>query len=165
MKRFTIIIAVLLAAAQASAQQPVNATLQAGTAYVGEITEAATAVTTNAALGCYIGSGVGSAASTNSTSCKGSAGNLYGLRVINTTSTIYYLRLYNSSSAPTCSSATGFIETIPIPNASGAGAGIVAFSGPPIGYSTGIGFCITAGSGNTDNTSAATGVFGTLYYK
>lgn len=120
----------------------------------------ATASTTDSGLGCYLIS----AASTNATNCKGSAGNLYGIRFVNTTGTIYYLRMYNLSSSPTCSSATGFIESIPIP-ASTSGAGISWTPPVPIGYSTGIGFCFTGGSSSTDNTNAATGVFGVVQYK
>lgn len=108
-----------------------------------------------------------SAASTNSTSCKGSAGNLYGFEVYNTSTTVYYLRLYNASSAPTCSSGTGFIRTIPIPPASAAGqvGGIVSNQSIPVNFATGIGYCITGGSSSTDNTNAATGVFGEIRYK
>lgn len=120
-----------------------------------------TATTTNSALGCYLVS----AASTNATNCKASGGNFYGFRFINTTGTLYYLRLYNLSSSPSCNSATGFVESIPIP-ANTSGAGIVAFSAnAPIGYSAGIGFCFTGGSSSSDNTAAAVGVFGALYYK
>lgn len=109
---------------------------------------------------CYITS----AASTNATNCKASAGQLYGFDLVNTTATVYYLRLYNSSSAPTCSSATGFVRTIPIP-ASTTGAGIARSI--PVGeaYGTGIGFCLTGGGSSTDNTNAATGVYVTLNYK
>jgi hypothetical protein len=119
-----------------------------------------TATTTDAASGCYLQS----AASTNATSCKASAGNFYGVRAVNTTATLYYLRLYNLSTSPTCSSATGFIESIPIP-ASTTGAGIMAVLPIPIGYGTGIAFCFTGGGSSTDNTNAATGVYVTLYYK
>lgn len=109
---------------------------------------------------CYITS----AASTNATNCKASAGQLYGFDLVNTTGTIYYLRLYNLSSAPTCSSATGFVRTIPIP-ASTTGAGIARSI--PVGeaYGTGLGFCLTGGGSSTDNTNAATGVYVTLNYK
>jgi hypothetical protein len=120
----------------------------------------ATATTTNSALGCYLQS----AASTNATNCKASAGNFYGVRAVNTTATLYYLRLYNASGTPTCSSATGFIESIPIP-ASATGAGIAAITTVPVGYSTGIAFCFTGGGSSTDNTNAATGVYLTIYYK
>ena len=109
---------------------------------------------------CYITS----AATTNATNCKASAGQLYGYEAVNTTATLYYLRLYNLASAPTCSSATGFIRTIPIP-ASTTGAGIQRSIDIGEAYGTGIGFCLTGGGSSTDNTSAATGVYLTLNYK
>jgi len=118
------------------------------------------ATTANSALTSYLTS----AASTNSTSVKGSAGNVYGISAINTTATLYYLRMYNSSSAPTCSSATGFIESIPIP-ASATGAGVEIWPSVPQGYTTGIGFCLTGGGSSTDNTNAATGIYLRLLYK
>jgi len=117
--------------------------------------------TTNGASTCV----VQSAASTNATNCKNAAGLIYGLEVINTTSTIYYLRLYNLSTSPTCSSATGFIRTVPIPHGSGAGAGIANFYTVGETFGTGIGFCLTGGGNSTDNTNAATGVYVTLHYK
>lgn len=108
-----------------------------------------------------------SAASTNATSCKGSAGNFYGFEIYNTTTTVYYLRLYNTASAPTCSSSTGFIRSIPIPPAGSAGqvGGIVSNLVFPTNYGTGIGYCITGGSSSTDNTNAATGIFGEVRYE
>jgi hypothetical protein len=113
--------------------------------------------------GCTIGA-TQSAASTNATSVKGSAGLLCGGTVINTTATLYYLRLYNLASAPTCSSATGFVATIPVP-ASTSGAGTVINLGTyGATFATGIGFCLTGGGSSTDNTSAATGVYVTLAY-
>lgn len=122
-----------------------------------------TATTTDTALrGTLI-----SAASTNATNVKASAGNVYGFRFVNTTTTVYYLRMYNLATAPTCSSATGFVETIPIPPAGAAGgaAGIVAIEPMGEAYTTGIAFCFTGGSSSTDNTNAATGVFGSILYK
>lgn len=106
-------------------------------------------------------------ASTNATSCKGSAGNLYGYSLTNTTTTVYYLRLYNASAAPTCSSATGFVRSIPIPPAAAAGGvgGIVDNGTFGVQFSTGIGYCLTGGSSSTDNTNAAAGVLGELRYK
>lgn len=106
-----------------------------------------------------------SAASNNSTNIKASAATLCKLVMLNTTSTIYYVRLYNSASAPTCSSGTGEVAAYPVP-ADTTGAGVAV----PIGvygeaYSTGLGFCITGGSGSNDNTNAATGVFLNYSYK
>jgi hypothetical protein len=105
-----------------------------------------------------------SAASTNSNNVKSTAGNVYLISALNTTSTLYYLRLYDAAAAPTCSSATGFIETIPVP-ASTSGAGVVRSS--PVGkaFTSGIGFCLTGGASSTDNTNAATGVYVTVEYK
>lgn len=140
--------------------QSLGSNLHAVTDATSETNLVTTATTTDTALRCTLVS----AASTNATNCKASAGNVYGFRFVNTTATLYYLRMYNSSSAPTCSSATGFIESIPIP-ASATGAGIVAIEPMGEGYSTGIGFCFTGGSSSTDNTNAATGVFGTILYK
>lgn len=116
---------------------------------------------------CLVNSGQGTTASTNATSCKASAGNMYGFRFINTSTTIAYVRLYNLATAPTCSSATGYVETIPVPPAGAAGgaAGIVDSAPLPLGYTTGIGLCVTGGSTSTDNTNAPTGVFVTVKYK
>ena len=109
---------------------------------------------------CYLTS----AASNNSTNCKASAGTIYDISVVNTTATLYYLRLYNAGSAPTCSSATNFVESIPIP-ASTTGAGIVRTFPTGRNYSAGIGFCLTAGGSSTDNSNAATGVYTSIGYK
>jgi hypothetical protein len=102
-----------------------------------------------------------SAASTNSTNVKNAAGTLHMVHVTNTTATIYYLRLYNLSAAPTCSSATGFVRSIPIP--AGQPNGYAVFVGETFG--TGIGFCYTGGGSSTDNTSAATGSYISLDYR
>lgn len=109
---------------------------------------------------CYLPS----AASNNSTNCKSTAGTIYDISVVNTTATIYYLRIYDASAAPTCSSATNFKETIPIP-ASTTGAGIVRTFPTGRSYANGIGFCLTGGGSSTDNTNAATGVFISLGVK
>lgn len=122
---------------------------------------AATATTTAGTATCYITSG----ASTNATNCKASAGNLYEIHVTNTTTTNYFLRVYNLSSAPTCSSSSGFVETVPALGAAANGGVNGRINTPPQAYSTGIGFCLTGGGSSTDNTNAATGVYVTLLYK
>lgn len=146
---------------------PVNATLQSNSGVdIGKldtdqtVVQEASATATNMTSTCYLTS----AASTNSTNCKASAGNVYGIYVINTTTTNYFLRMYNASSAPTCSSATGFIETIPALGAAANGGGISRMQMAQ-GYSTGISFCLTGGGSSTDNTNAATGVYVTILYK
>lgn len=107
----------------------------------------------------------GSGATNNSTSIKGSAGNLCDIVPINTTSTTYFLKIYDSATAPTCSSATNLKHIYPVPNAAGAGAGFIRTS--PLGesYANGIGFCLTGGGADTDNTNAAAGVYIEASYK
>lgn len=106
-------------------------------------------------------------ASTNATNVKNAAGTVYGYSLTNTTTTIYYLRMYNLASAPTCSSATGYVGTIPIPPAAAAGGAGGREITKNIGqaFTTGVGFCITGGASSTDNTNAATGVFVEILYK
>lgn len=119
------------------------------------------AATTGGTTPCYITS----AASTNSTNCKASAGQIYHISAINTTTTNYFLRLYNASSAPTCSSSTGFIRSIPVLGAAANGSGVVEDIVVGEVYGTGIGFCLTAGGANNDNTNAATGLYVDIDYK
>ena len=106
-------------------------------------------------------------ASTNATNVKNAAGTLYGLSLSNTTTMVYYLRLYNLASDPTCSSATGYVESIPIPPAAASGQVGGREMSFNIGkaFTTGIGWCITGGPSSTDNTNAAVGVFVSGLYK
>lgn len=109
--------------------------------------------------------GYQSAASNNATSVATGARTLCGLTAINTTGTLQYLRLYNVSGAPTCSSATGFLYTVPVP-ASTTGAGAALPLGPfGQAFSAGLSFCITGGPTSTDNTNATTGIFVVASYK
>jgi hypothetical protein len=107
----------------------------------------------------------GTAASTNSTSIKGSVGTLCVITAINTTATIVYLKVYDSASAPTCSSATNIKHVFPIPSGT-SGNGFVLPVGPyGEAYANGIGYCVTGGGGDTDNTNAVTGIFVEASYK
>lgn len=114
-------------------------------------------VTTGGVTPCYLVT----TASTNATNCKNAAGQIYGYDLVNTTATIVYVRLYNLSAAPTCSSATGFIRTIPVLGTGGISRTVVVGEA----YGTGIGFCATGGGGSTDNTNAVAGVYITVHYK
>lgn len=110
---------------------------------------------------CYVKAGIGTTNdTTNHANCKNAAGTFYGVRAINTSGTVAYLRMYNLTTDPTCSSSTGFVESIPIP-ASTTGAGLIdplsTFS-----YGTGISYCVTGGGGNTDNTAPPAGVYITI---
>jgi hypothetical protein len=120
------------------------------------VAEGASADVTAANSTCFLSS----AASTNATVCKATPGVVNTIHITNTTSTKYYLRLYNLATTPICSSATGYVETIPAieDGVNGRASSVQAFS-------AGIGFCLTGGGGSTDNTSAATGVYITILYK
>lgn len=105
-----------------------------------------------------------SAATNNSTNVKASAGQLYNnVTVINTTATLYYLKLYDKATAPTCGTDTP-VQTYPVP-ASTSGAGVVTPINVGMAFTTGIGFCLVAGLADNDNTSAATGVAINTCYK
>jgi hypothetical protein len=151
-----------------------NVGLVAGSALVGKVgIDQTTPGTTNAvqpipgtsggAAVCYLAA----TASTNATNCKGSAGQTYLYHVTNTTTTTYYLRLYALATTPTCSSATGYVESIPIPSAATTNAvgGTVVPQDLGEAFANGIGFCVTGGASSTDNTNAAVGVFVRILYK
>jgi hypothetical protein len=108
-----------------------------------------------------------SAASNNSTNVKASAGRILGVYLVNTTATVYYLKFYNLAAAPTCSSATGWLFTLPIPASATSTGGGFSMNFGPTGFamSAGVGYCITGGAANTDNTNAATGIYGVVQYK
>lgn len=99
----------------------------------------------------------GTAATTNSTNIKSSAATLCDLTILNTTATVYYLKIYDLATAPTCSSATGLKHVYPVPSSNGGLQRSLPLGGEA--YASGLGFCVTGGGGDTDNTSAATGVY------
>jgi hypothetical protein len=105
----------------------------------------------------------GTAASTNSTSMKASAGTLCRLTLINTqASTLGYLKVYDSATAPTCSSATNLKHVYPI---LAGPAGVQVIDGMGEVYTNGIAFCVTGGGGDTDNTNAPTGIYVEASYR
>jgi hypothetical protein len=104
-----------------------------------------------------------SAATTNSTNVKATAGTLLSLTAVNTTATLYYLKLYDKATAPTCGTDTP-VHTLPVP-ASATGAGLTVNPFPGLNFANGIGFCLTGALADADATSAATGVAINLGYK
>lgn len=92
-----------------------------------------------------------SAATTNATSVKGSAGTVYGIQAGNITSTPVYLKLYNKATSPTVGTDTP-VKTLLIPgNTSGAGSNVAVSVGT--NFSTGIALAITANMADTDTTA------------
>jgi hypothetical protein len=93
-----------------------------------------------------------SAATTNATSIKSSAGVLYGWSIQNTNAAQRYVKLYNKASSPTVGTDTPVI-TLLIPGAS-AGAGN-NLSGPAINFSTGIALATTVNPTDSDTAAVA----------
>lgn len=106
-----------------------------------------------------------SAASTNATSVKGSAGQVYTVIAHNINAAVRYLKLYNKATAPTVGTDTP-VMTLPIP-ANAAGAGFVLDTGGMgIAFATGIGLAITTGVADADTGAvAANEIVVNLLYK
>jgi hypothetical protein len=99
-----------------------------------------------------------SAASTNSTLALGRPTVLSDILTVNTTTTIYYLKLYNKATAPTCGTDVP-VWTVPIPyGASNSGGGVSHSSPAGMLFSLGLGFCLTSGIADNDTGAAATGI-------
>ena len=111
-----------------------------------------------------------SAASTNATSVKASAGQVYSVSAVNvSTGSVRYLKLYNKASAPTVGTDIP-VMTIPIPGTAitgAAGAGIVIDTGGMgIAFSTGIALALTTGVADADTGAvAANEIVVNLLYK
>jgi hypothetical protein len=96
-----------------------------------------------------------STASTNSTLVYAGPSQLQSMIIVNTTATIYYLKLYDTPVAPTCGSGTP-VQRYPIPTSTVGG--VIALSVEGMIFARGIGFCLTGALADADTTVAATGV-------
>ena len=95
-----------------------------------------------------------SAASTNATSVKGSAGQIYMITASNVNASARYLKLYNKASVPTVGTDTP-VHTFIIPgNTAGAGTNIPV---PDCGieFTTGIAFALTTEATDVGSTGVA----------
>jgi len=92
-----------------------------------------------------------SAATTNATNLKASAGQLYAIIASNVNASARYIHLYNTAGTPTCNAS--IINTFIIPgNTAGAGTNI---SIPPgVAFGTGIGYCLTTAVDGTGSVAA-----------
>lgn len=105
-----------------------------------------------------------SAASTNATSVKGSAGQLFFIQATNINAAVRYLKFYNKASAPTVGTDTPVL-TFAIPgNTAGAGFLVEVTNG--LAFGTGIAYAITTGSSTADTGAvAASDIIVNLGYK
>ena len=95
-----------------------------------------------------VGRLVSAAGSTNGTSLKASAADMFGVMGYNAAATIRYLKIYNKASAPTVGTDTPFM-TIPL-----APTSAFNFTWPtPIYLSTGLAFALTNLAADADTTA------------
>lgn len=105
-----------------------------------------------------------SAASTNATSAKAFAGQVYGYFLSNINAAPAYLKLYNKASAPTVGTDVPVMIILIPGNPAGAGANCEYANG--IQFATGIAYAITTGVANSDTGAvAANEVVINLLYK
>jgi hypothetical protein len=117
--------------------------LVAGTAAIGDVGVQYRANATGAASGTHLVS----AATTNATVVKGSAGRVLGWFFINTNAAIRYVKLHNQTTTPTA--GTGVVRTIGIP-----ANGVASFTlEGGIAFSTGIALTTVTGAADADNTA------------
>ncbi|SEE51612.1 hypothetical protein [Bradyrhizobium lablabi] len=126
---------------------PVAATLGAGTASVGTVQAGVTATANGATA-----SRINAAASTNATSLKVSAGQLYTIDVFNAAAYNVFLKLYNKASAPTVGTDTP-VMTIPVQ----AGGGYSKTWPMGLSFATGIAYAITKLQADSDTTVVVAG--------
>lgn len=95
-----------------------------------------------------------SAASTNATSLKASAGILGFAVVTNTNAAVRYFKLYNKASAPTVGTDTP-VQVYGIPGATTGGGIAIPLPEKGLGFSTGIAFAIVTGAADADTNAVA----------
>ena len=104
-----------------------------------------------------------SAATTNATNLKASAGQVYAITAFNINAAARYLKFHNTAGTPTAGS--GVTDTYMIPGNT-AGAGLVLNIDKGIVFATGIGITIVTGITDADATAvAASEIVVNVYYK
>jgi hypothetical protein len=103
-----------------------------------------------------------SAANTNPTLVRAGNSLLKSLIVINTTTTLFFLKFFDTATLPTqttCGTNTVVLK-IPVPfGATNAGGGVaMAISPDGLQFYNGIAFCLVGGIADSDTSNAATGV-------
>ena len=126
--------------AQVSATQPISGTVTA--TVTGGTVVGVAPTTTNAILS--------SAATTNGTVAKASAGTIYGLTVSNTGASAAFVKLHNSTTITVGTTAVAL--TVPVP---AGGVVSLAWGTHGMRYATGICYSITNLAADTDTTAVA----------
>jgi hypothetical protein len=106
-------------------------------------------------------------ANTTGVSIKASPGTVYSLALSNNGAAPFYVKLYNTATAPTCGSGSPVARfEVPANSTAANGAGSnLPFGQPGIAFSSGIGLCVTAGIADSDATAppASVGVVNVSY--
>jgi hypothetical protein len=125
------------------------------TALIGDVGQQYRANANGAASGAHIVS----AASTNATVVKASAGRVLGWCLANTNAAYRYVKLHNQTTTPTA--GTGVVRTIALPPNNSVTFTIEG----GIAFATGIGLTIVTGAADADATAVAVGdVVGDLFF-
>ena len=129
-------------------------TVSAGTSLIGDTATQYRSTASGASATHIV-----SAANTNSTLVKNTAGKVLGWYFANTTASWIYVKLHNQATAPTA--GTGVVRTIAVPP-----NGISQFfSEGGITFATGIGMTVVGGAADAANTSVtATAIVGELVW-
>lgn len=106
-----------------------------------------------------------SGASTNATSLKASAGQVYSIYAHNTNAAVRYLKLYNKASSPTVGTDTP-VMTLPIPGSTAGNGFVLDTGGLGVEFATGIAYALTTGVADSDTGAvAADEIVLTILYK
>jgi hypothetical protein len=97
-----------------------------------------------------------SAATTNATLVWAGAALVKLVFAVNTTTTVYWLKLYDTTTTPVCNTTpVVFKGAVP---ASATVGGFMMSTPDGLQFQNGVGFCLTANQADNDNTAAATGL-------
>ena len=99
-------------------------------------------------------------AASNNSQLIGPAGprTAMGLIAINTAASVLHVRLYDTATAPDCTSATNAKGLFSVQTAALNGGFTLNFGPAGVSFVNGVGICITGAYGLTDNTAAVTGL-------
>lgn len=122
-----------------------NASLPAGSNIIGKVN------ISSATTGGLTTHTLISAATTNATSVKGSAGTVYSIQASNTGAAVAFLKIFNKATAPTVGTDTA-VKTLILPAGGGTN---VSFADIGIALGTGIAYSVTGLATTADTTAVA----------
>lgn len=143
---------VSLRSTDAVALTALDTPLPAGTSVIGGVTQSGT-WTVTANMGTPSASNINSAASTNATAVKTSAGTVYAITASNTNAAARYLKYYNKASAPTVGTDVPILTVVLPPGATTS----VNLGNLGHRFATGIALAITSGAADSDTGAVAAG--------